>query len=199
VIDELVRATLARLEEEDRVEREAGLPPERRSRQVAPTTGRFLFSLAASQAGIEVLEIGGSRGYSTIWLAAGARVLGGRVASLEHDPEKCAAWRANIAAAGLEEWAELVEGDAFETLARVEDVFDLVFLDAEKDDYEALFSLARPLLEPGALVVADNVLSHADPLAGYSAARQADASLSSVTLPLDRGLEVSVVLSATSS
>jgi predicted O-methyltransferase YrrM len=194
VLDEIVLATLARLEDEDRAEREAGLPPERRSRQVAPTTGRFLFALAASQAGIEVLEIGGSRGYSSIWLAAGARMLGGRVISLEHDPDKCAAWRSNVAEAGLEEWAELVEGDAHETLAKTQDVFDLVFLDAEKDDYEALFPLARPLLEPGALVVADNVLSHADPLAAYSAARQADPTLSSVTVPLDRGLEVTVVL-----
>ena len=55
-----------------------------------------------------------------------------------------------------------------------EDVFDLVFLDAEKDDYEALFALARPLLEPGAIGVADNVLSHADTLSAYSAARQAE-------------------------
>ena len=126
------------------LEREAGVPATRRSRQIEPTTGRFLFALAAAQAGVEVLEIGGSRGYSTIWLAAGARILGGRVVSLEHDPEKCAAWRTNVAEAGLEEWAELVEGDAFETLRRIEDVFDLVFLDAEKDDYEALFALARP-------------------------------------------------------
>ena len=189
-----VLGVLGRLEEEDRAEREAGLPPERRSRQVAPTTGRFLFSLAASQAGAEVLEIGGSRGYSSIWLAAGARVLGGRVVSLERDPKRAAAWRTNIAAAGLEEWADLVEGDAHESLRSIEDVFDLVFLDAEKDDYEALFGLARPLLEPGGLVVADNVLSHADPLAAYSAARQADTTLSSVTVPLDRGLELTVVL-----
>jgi predicted O-methyltransferase YrrM len=194
VLDAVVLTTLARLEEEDRAEREAGLPAARRSRQIEPTTGRFLFALAAAQAGVEVLEIGGSRGYSTIWLAAGARMLGGRVVSLELDPEKCAAWRANVAEAGLEEWAELVEGDAHETLAGTQDVFDLVFLDAEKDDYEALFALARPLLEPGALVVADNVLSHAETLAAYSAARQADPTLSSVTVPLDRGLEVSVVL-----
>jgi len=195
VLDGAVRAVLARLEEEDRAEREAGMPSERRSRQVAPTTGRLLFALAAAQAGIEVLEIGGSRGYSSIWLAAGARMLGGRVLSLEHDPEKCAAWRANVAQAGLEEWAELVEGDAFTTLRETEDTFDLVFLDAEKEQYEALFALARPLLEPGALVVADNVLSHADTLAAYSAARQADETLLSVTLPLDSGLELSVVLS----
>lgn len=142
-----------------------------------------------------MLEIGGSRGYSSIWLAAGARVLGGRLVSLEHDPEKCPRWRTNIADAGLEEWAELVEGDAFETLRETADVFDLVFLDAEKDDYEALFGLVRPLLEPGGLVVADNVVSHGDVLAAYSAARQADPTLSSVTVPLDRGLELTVALS----
>jgi predicted O-methyltransferase YrrM len=194
MLDDRVLATLARLESEDAAERDAGVPASRRSRAVAPTTGRFLFGLAASQAGAEVLEIGGSRGYSSIWLAAGARVLGGQLVSLESDPEKCAAWRVNVTEAGLEEWAELVEGDAHETLARTQDIFDIVFLDAEKDDYETLFALARPLLEPGGLVVADNVLSHVEKLGAYSAARQADASLSSVTVPLDRGLELSVVL-----
>ena len=194
MLDERIRGVLARLESEDAAEREAGLPASQRARQVEPTTGRFLFALAASQAGVEVLEIGGSRGYSSIWVAAGARMLGGRLLSLEHDPVKCQAWRANVAEAGLEESAELVEGDAFATLASVEDVFDVVFLDAEKDDYEGLFALARPLLEPGGLVVADNVLSHVETLGAYSAARQADPALSSVTVPLDRGLELSVVL-----
>jgi predicted O-methyltransferase YrrM len=194
MLDARILGVLARLEAEDAAEREAGLPAAQRSRQVEPTTGRFLFALAASQAGSEVLEIGGSRGYSTIWLAAGARVLGGRVVSLELDPAKCAAWRANIADAGLEEWAELVEGDARATLAATEDVFDLVFLDAEKEDYETLFALSREKLEPGALVVADNVLSHEDTLGDYSRARQADPDLLSVTVPLDRGLELSVVL-----
>jgi len=196
MLDERVLATLTRLESEDAAEREAGLPSGQRSRAVEPTTGRLLFALAASQAGVEVLEIGGSRVYSSIWLAAGARVLGGRLISLESDPVKCEAWRANVAEAGLEEWAELVEGDAHDTLARTEDVFDLVFLDAEKDDYEALFALSRPLLEPGGLVVADNVLSHVETLGAYSAARQADATLSSVTVTLDRGLELAVVLAS---
>jgi predicted O-methyltransferase YrrM len=194
MLDARALATLGRLEAEDRAEREAGTPVAYRSRQIPPSTGRFLFALAASQAGIEVLEIGGSRGYSTIWLACGARVLGGRVTSLESDPVKCGAWRRNVAEAGLEEWAELVEGDALETLGAAGDVFDLVFLDAEKDEYDALFGLVRPLLEPGALVVADNVLSHVEWLGAYTAARQADPALSSVTIPLDRGLELTVVL-----
>ncbi len=194
MLDDQVRAVLERLEREDTDERARDVPQGQRARQVAPTTGRFLFALVAPQADCEVLEIGGSRGYSTIWLAAAARMLGGRVLSLENDAAKAEAWRTNIAEAGLEEWAELVEGDAFETLERLDDVFDVVFLDAEKGDYERLFALARRTLEPGALVVADNVLSHPDPLAEYATARQTDATLSSVTVPLDRGLELSVIL-----
>jgi predicted O-methyltransferase YrrM len=194
MLDERVRGVLTRLEREDAEEREQGVPREQRARQVARTTGQFLFALVAPQTDCEVLEIGGSRGYSTIWLAAGARYLGGRVLSLEHDPVKCEQWRRNIAEAGLADWAELVEGDAFETLAGIDDVFDLVFLDAEKEDYERLFGLARGKLEPGAVVVADNVLSHEETLGAYSRARQADPTLESVTVPLDRGLELSVVL-----
>jgi predicted O-methyltransferase YrrM len=195
VLDDRVLAVLERLEREAAQERERDIPQFERSRQVSPTTGRFLFALVAPQTDCEVLEIGGSLGYSSIWLAAGARILGGSLLSLEANPRKAEAWRRNIEEAGLAEWAELVEGDAHETLRRLDDVFDVVFLDAEKDDYEALFELARGKLEPGALVVADNVLSHADPLAAYSAARQADPTLSSVTVPLDSGLELSAVLS----
>jgi predicted O-methyltransferase YrrM len=194
MLDDRVRSVLDRLEREDAAEREQGVARELRARQVARTTGQFLFAFVAPQTDCEVLEIGGSRGYSTIWLAAGARYLGGRVLSLEADPAKCEAWRRNIADAGLEDWAELVEGDAFETLRQLDDVFDVIFLDAEKDDYEALYALARPKLEPGAVVIADNVLSHVESLGAYSEARQADPTLESATVPLDRGLELSVVL-----
>jgi predicted O-methyltransferase YrrM len=196
MLDDRVRGVLERLEREDAAEREAGLPASERSRAVAPTTGRFLFALVAPQWDCEVLEIGGSRGYSTVWLAAGVRHLGGRVLSVEHDPRKAEAWRRNIADAGLEEWAELIEGDAKEIVPGIADVFDIVFLDAEKEDYEQLFGAARGKVEPGALFIADNVLSHEETLGAYSRARQADPALESVTVPLDRGLELSVVLRA---
>jgi predicted O-methyltransferase YrrM len=195
VLDDRVRAVLERLEKEDAAERAEGVARELRGRQVARTTGQFLFAYVAPQTDCEVLEIGGSRGYSSIWLAAGVRYLGGRVLSLEADPAKCEAWRTNVEEAGLSDWAELIEGDAFETLRRIDDVFDTVFLDAEKEDYEALFVLARTKLEPGGVAIADNVLSHVDALGAYSQARQADPTLESVTVPLDRGLEVSAVLS----
>ena len=163
MLDDRVRAVLARLEAEDAKEREEGVARELRARQVARTTGQFLFALVAPQWDCEVLEIGGSRGYSSIWLGAGVRHFGGRVLSLEADPAKVEAWRRNVAEAGLEETVELIDGDAFETLPQIQDVFDIVFIDAEKDDYERLFQLARDKVEPGGLFVADNVLSHAEP------------------------------------
>ena len=194
MLDDRVRAVLQRLEQEDAEERERGVPAPQRSRAVARTTGQFLFGVVAPQWDCEVLEVGASRGYSSLWLAAGVRYFGGHVTSLENDPAKVAAWRANIAEAGLEESADLIEGDASETIPGIEDVFDIVFLDAEKDEYERLFQAARQKVEPGALVIADNVLSHAETLGAYVEARQSDPTLESVTVPLDRGLEISVVL-----
>ena len=194
MLDDRVRAVLARLEAEDADERARGVPREQRARQVARTTGQFLFAFVAPQTDCEVLEIGGSRGYSSIWLGAGVRHLGGRVLSLENDPAKVEAWRRNVAEAGLEDWCELIDGDALEIVPGIADVFDVVFLDAEKEQYEQLFTQARTKLEPGAVVIADNVLSHEDVLGAYSRARQSDPTLESVTVPQDRGLELSVVL-----
>lgn len=193
MLDDRVRNVLARLEAEDAAERDSDVPHAERSLAVGPDSGRLLFALVAPNAGCEVLEIGGSRGYSTIWLASAARILGGRVVSLERDPAKIEAWRRNIAEAGLEEWTELVEGDAQETLPAIEDGFDVVFLDAWKDDYEWYFEVARTKLEPGGVVVADNV--HSNPVVqAYAEARQSDPTLLSVTVPIGSGLEVTTIL-----
>jgi caffeoyl-CoA O-methyltransferase len=186
MLDERVRAVLARMEADEAAAPAVPVPPE---------TGRFLFALVAPQTDCEVLEVGAGRGYSTLWLAAGVRYLGGRVLSLEKRPEMAAEWRRNVADAGLEQWAELVEGDALETLGAIEDVFDVVFLDAAKDEYERYFELARRKLEPAGLVLADNVLSHERVLGPYCRARQDDPTLLSVTVPIGSGVEMTVVLS----
>ena len=87
----------------------------------------------------------------------------------------------------------MIPGDAFASLEELDGPYDVVFLDAWKRDYEGLFQLVRRRVEAGAIVIADNVLSHSE-LAEYSAARQADPGLVSVTVPLDNGLEVTSVL-----
>ena len=194
MLDDRVREVLRRLEEETAIESGLSLPYTERSLQIEPTSGALLYALAAGRPGCEVLEIGGSRGYSTIWLAAAARAHGGHVTSLEADPAKLAASARNISDAGLDDWVEIIGGDAFESLERLDGPFDLVFLDAWKDDYEAFFRLARQRVDAGGVIVADNDVSDAARLAAYSAARQADPGLVSVTIPLDNGLEVTSVL-----
>ena len=193
MLDDRVRSVLARMEAQDADDHGKDIPVSERSLAVGPDSGRLLFALVAPNAGCEVLEIGSSHGYSTIWLAAAARILGGRVVTLEQEPGKIDVWRRNIADAGLEEWAELVEGDAKETLSELEDGFDVVFLDAWKDDYEVLFGLARTKLDPGGIVVADNVTTSST-VEAYAAARKADPTLVSVTVPIGHGLEVTTVL-----
>jgi caffeoyl-CoA O-methyltransferase len=193
MLDERVRTVLRRLEEETAREAVADLPVGDRSLQIEPSSGALLYALCAGRPGCEVLEIGGSRGYSTIWLGAAVRAHGGHVTSLEANPVKLEASARNIADAGLADWIDVIAGDAFATLDRLDGPYDVVFLDAWKDDYEALYALARARLDSGAVVVADNVLSHAA-LAAYSAARQADAGAVSVTVPLDNGLEVTTLL-----
>src|SRR2546430_6646164 len=101
MLDDRVRAVLQRLEHEDADERQRGLPASERSRAVARTTGQFLFGLVAPQWDCEVLEVGASRGYSTLWLAAGGRYLGGHLTPPQSDPPEGAPSRGNHSGAGL--------------------------------------------------------------------------------------------------
>ena len=163
MLDDRVRAVLARLEEEDRRERDEGVARELRARQVAPTTGQFLFALVAPQTDCEVLEIGGSRGYSTIWLAAGVRHLGGRVLSLEHDPRKCEAWRAEHRRGGARRVGGARRGRRVrERCPRSTTSSTSSSSTPRRTTTSGCSQLARDKVEPGALFVADNVLSHED-------------------------------------
>ena len=85
---------------------------------------------------------------------------------------------ANVARPASRTGCQLIEGDARETMPAIPDVFDVVFIDAEKEDYDCYFRTALTKVEAGALVVADNVISHREELHGYSEARQADPDLS---------------------
>jgi predicted O-methyltransferase YrrM len=191
MIDGRVRDVLARLEAEDVRDEEERRPE--RSLAIAATSGALLYALCARRDRCAVLELGGSRGYSTIWLGAAVRGRGGTVLSVDADPSKVAQATRNLADAGLGSVVEVVEADAFALLPSLTGPFDVVFLDAWKHDYEALFALVRPLLSDDALVVADNVLSHVETLAAYSAARQSDPACVSVTVPLDNGLELTCI------
>jgi predicted O-methyltransferase YrrM len=131
----------------------AGLP----GIDVSPLQGRLLELLARAVGARRVLEIGTLGGYSTLWLAR-AVAPAGRVVSLELSESHAAVARANLAAAGLADVAEVLAGPALDSLAALAGPFDLVFVDADKRRHDAYFEAALKLSRPGTLIVADNVV-----------------------------------------
>jgi len=135
----------------------AGLPPI----AVTPNQGKLLGLLARVQRAQRILELGTLGGYSTIWLAR-ALPAGGRLITLEANAGYAEIARANIARAGLAERVELRVAPALETLPRLVDEgagpFDLIFIDADKQNNPGYFEWSLKLSRPGTLIVVDNVV-----------------------------------------
>jgi len=135
----------------------AGLP----AINVSPNQGKLLQLLARMQGARNILEIGTLGGYSTIWLAR-ALPAGGRLITLEFEPKHAEVARANFARAGLAGVVELRVGRALDTLPQLaaegRGPFDLIFIDADKENYADYFVWALKLARRGTLIIADNVV-----------------------------------------
>jgi predicted O-methyltransferase YrrM len=133
----------------------SGLP----SMQVAANQGKLLMLLAQMQGARRILEIGTLGGYSTLWLAR-ALPASGKLISLEYNAAYAEVARANIAHAGLAVQVEVRVGAALETLPSLisEAPFDLIFIDADKQNNAAYFEWALKLTQVGSLIIVDNVV-----------------------------------------
>jgi predicted O-methyltransferase YrrM len=167
-----------KLEQDD-----VGLPQAERHRNLEPESADFIHALALNLRATRLLEIGGSSGISTIALAAAARATGGRLTSIEIDRPRQDEARIRLTALGLADHVEFICADAGTVLATLPPM-DFVLIDCEKDDYVTFFD--RLALAPGAVVVADNILSH--DLREYVAHARTRAP--SVTLAIGKGLEL---------
>ena len=153
-------------------------------------TAQLISILIRSSQRKHLLEIGTSNGYSTIWLAWGAKATGGHVTSIERSQDKQAMAEANLRRAGLRDDVELLLGDATEIVASLAGPFDFVFFDADRTSAPDQLKLLLPKLLPGALVLADNVLSHPDQIAGYLAAVESVPDFDHMVVPVGKGLSV---------
>ena len=187
MIDAQARSVLERLYAEDAAQRAAGLPSSHRTRNLERETGGWLSLLARATRARQMLEIGSSNGVSTIWLALAARETGGTVTGTEILPARAAEANANLRGAGLARRATVIAGDAQQTIAGLAGPFDLVFIDAEKDDYIAHFLAAIDKVRVGGLILADNVISH--DISTYQALLRARADVETATVPIGRGIE----------
>ena len=141
--------------------KEAGLP----AIEVPATVGKLLFCLAKIQKPQRILEIGTLAGYSTIWLAR-ALPPSGKLISLELEKLHAVIARENMRYAGLSDKVEVREGGAAELLdqmiAQKETLFDLIFIDADKENYPVYLEKALQLSHEGTLILSDNLIPRGD-------------------------------------
>ncbi|MBM4019113.1 MAG: methyltransferase domain-containing protein [Planctomycetes bacterium] len=119
---------------------------------------RIMVEASGAKRGIEV---GAARAFGAINMGIAFERNGGRLWTVEIDPDMVKAARENLAAVGLEKTVTVVEGDALKVLGGMEGEYDFVFLDAVKSDYLKYLKLVEKKLKPGSVVVADNVIRSA--------------------------------------
>lgn len=174
---------------------------------VDPHEGQLLYLLVKMAGGKRILELGTATGYSGIWLLRGTD--GGTLTTYEMDHERATRARANFKEAGLGERALVLEENAVEGLERLDDRFDICFIDllnsfrSEEITRRAL-ELCLERLEPGGLLMADNALRQGEVLrpsnqqaknvAHYNELVAKHPRLDSVVVPIRDGLSVARVM-----
>ena len=151
-------------------------------------TGRFLAVLCRTLDPV-VLEVGTAIGYSTLHMAE--QLSGGRVVTLERDPDRATQARSYLERAGVADRVELIEGDAISTIPELDGPFDLLFVDASKGEYRKYIDLAEPLLSERCTLVVDNLLMSGDVALDESET----ASWSSDSLAAARALNAELLVS----
>jgi caffeoyl-CoA O-methyltransferase len=126
---------------------------------VSEEDGRFLRLMVASTGAKRVLEIGAASGYSAIWMGLGLRDTGGKLVTIEYDATRAKEAADNVRRAGLQDVVQVIAGDAFAEIPKLQGNFDVVFLDAWKPDYKKFFDLVFPRVTPGGLFLAHNVIN----------------------------------------
>jgi predicted O-methyltransferase YrrM len=119
--------------------------------------GRMLRLLAEAGKAKHVVEIGTSTGISGLWFCMALEKTGGRLTTFEYDSGRAATARGHFEKAGVARLVTIVEGDAHQTIARLKEPFDMLFIDADKEGYVDYLNRLLPLVRPGGLILAHNI------------------------------------------
>ncbi|MGX7244910.1 O-methyltransferase [Enterococcus quebecensis] len=133
------------------------LPPH----DVSPSQGKFLYLLAKIRNAKRILEIGTLGGYSTLWFAKAINK-GGQIISLEYDKKHAKVAEENLAIAGVSDKTKIIVGSASDSLEKMvhtqTDPFDLIFIDADKENNSIYLNYALQLAQSGTIIIGDNVV-----------------------------------------
>ena len=195
-----VRRTLERLDAASKREnsRAVRVPAGELMSAITWETGEFFNIMLRAMGATNVLEIGMSTGFSTIWMAEAAMANGGRVVTIEMDEKKIARASANFADAGVQDAIHIRRGkalDMLEEMSASHTVYDFVLMDADKENIPRYFELVLPMVRRGGVIATDNML-YPERFSGMmgefaKTIRQNDA-VRTVTIPVGNGEEITV-------
>ncbi len=130
---------------------------------ISRETGNFINLFLKASKAKTALEIGTSNGYSSIWIAEALKETGGHLYTIERWDERADIAIENFKNAQVSEIITLYKGDACELIKdKITFSLDFVFIDAQKRQYIDYFNLVHPFINKGGVIIADNVLSHAE-------------------------------------
>jgi caffeoyl-CoA O-methyltransferase len=174
------------LEEIDAKDRIDGTTKKQRLRQISKETGQFIALLAANSPSGQIIEIGTSGGYSTLWLAIVCEEFGREVTTFEILPAKISIAQETFEITGCEKVIKLIESDARQYISQYENIA-FCFLDAEKEIYGECYELIVPKLVSGGLLVADNAISHQEELKTIIDRAIEDDRVDAMVIPIGKG------------
>lgn len=154
-------------------------------------TAELIYVLLQASRRKQILEIGTSTAFSTIWIAAALKDCSdAKFISVEISPEKLVLARKNLARAGFSHGVELLEGNATDVVAGLKGPFDCVFFDADRVSAPAQLRLLLPKLSADVLLLADNALSHPDEISAYKAMVEQLPGFVCTLTPVGKGLHI---------
>jgi len=189
-MDQHLRELLQEIEEHGRENDARATERPRKMLNLEPASAQLLSILVRASGVTRAVEIGTSNAYSTIWLAWSLAPAGGRIVSIDRNPDKHALARENLRRADLLDRVELRTGDASEIARQLTGPFDLVFLDADRRSFPEQIQILLPKLAQKVLVVADNVLSHPEEIAEYLKLISSLADFQHTIVPVGKGLSI---------
>lgn len=160
---------------------------------IPASTGKFFYNLALISKPKNILEIGTSNGYSTIWLSEAAKQNKGRVTTIEISDFKVKIAKENFKRSKLNN-IKIIHGDALKEIPKLDQKYDFMFIDAIKRYYIDYLRLAEKNLKKGSIIVADNAVMFKDKMKNYLNYVEKGKNYSSILVPIGTGVEFSVKL-----
>ena len=200
-VNDKMRSTLNALNDAAKAERSGMVKtsPSESMNAITWDTGVFFNIMLQSMGAKNVLEIGTSTGFSTIWMAEAVSARGGSVITVEMDTKKIERARQSLSDAGIVEVVHIWQGVALDVLAtmtasgKYDDFFDFVLIDADKENVLSYFESSMQLVKSGGIIAVDNMLlpeKFAPIMNDFAQRLRENPAVRAVTLPVGNGEEI---------